>query len=68
MLDAVSDLVETLLRHDATDAKVSLGMSIVESVMSNSVPVGIANQLLVAQQVTGVRACLCCWIAEISFR
>jgi hypothetical protein len=53
MLDAVSDLVETLLRHDATDAKVSLGMSIVESVMSNSVPVGIANQLLVAQQVTG---------------
>lgn len=53
MLDAVSDLVETLLRHDATDAKVSLGMSIVESVMSSSVPAGMAKQLLVAQQVTG---------------
>ncbi len=52
-LDAVSDLVETLLRNDAADAKISLGMSIVESVMGSNVPAGVADQLLVAQQVTG---------------
>lgn len=35
------------------DAKVTLGISIAGSVMSNCLPAGVANQLLLAQQVTG---------------
>mmetsp|Transcript_1798 Transcript_1798/g.3860 ORF Transcript_1798/g.3860 Transcript_1798/m.3860 type:complete len:1156 (-) Transcript_1798:61-3528(-) len=53
MIDAVSDLIETLLRYDARDANVTLGISIAGSVMSNCLPPGVANQLLFAQQVTG---------------
>jgi len=43
IIDAVSDLIETLLTHDANEASLSLGMSIAGSFMSN---------LQVAQQVT----------------
>ena len=52
-IDAVSDLIETLLRRDAKGANVTLGISIAGSVMSNLLPAGVANELLVAQQVTG---------------
>ena len=52
MIDAVSDLIETLLNHDAKDASVSLGVSIASSVMSNVVPPGVSSQLSMAQQVT----------------
>jgi hypothetical protein len=51
-IDAVSDLIETLLRHDAKGAKVTLGLSIAGSVMGNLLPEGVANEMLVAQQVT----------------
>mmetsp|Transcript_14196 Transcript_14196/g.30254 ORF Transcript_14196/g.30254 Transcript_14196/m.30254 type:complete len:1153 (-) Transcript_14196:223-3681(-) len=53
MIDAVSDLIETLLDHDANNANVSLGISIAGSVMNNCLPSGMANQLLLAQQMTG---------------
>ena len=53
MIDAVSDLIETMLKHDAREANVSLGISIAGSVMSNCLPPGMANQLLTAQQITG---------------
>jgi len=43
IIDAVSDLIETLLTHDANEASLSLGMSIAGSLMSN---------LQLAQQVT----------------
>lgn len=49
----MSDLIETLLRYDAKGAKVAQGMSIAESVMSDLMPVGFVNELLVAQNVTG---------------
>lgn len=52
-IDAVSDLIETLLRRDSKGANVTLGISIVGSVMGNLLPAGVANDLLVAQQVTG---------------
>lgn len=52
MIDAVSDLIETLLTYDAREANVNLGISIAGSVMNNIMPSGIANELMVAQQVT----------------
>lgn len=53
MIDAVSDLIETLLKHDGRDANVTLGISITQSVMSSFLPAGAANPLMLAQQVTG---------------
>ncbi|KAL7530460.1 hypothetical protein ACHAXR_006117, partial [Thalassiosira sp. AJA248-18] len=53
MIDAVSDLIETLLKHDTRDANVTLGISIAGSVMSNCLPPVVGNQLMLAQQVTG---------------
>jgi hypothetical protein len=51
-IDAVSDLIETLLRQDAKGAKVTLGLSIAGSVMGNLLPEGAANDMLLAKQVT----------------
>lgn len=53
LIDAISDLIETLLLYDARDANVTSGISIVGSVMSNCMPAGVSNQLLLAQQATG---------------
>eukprot|EP00578_Thalassiosira_sp_NH16_P025166 CAMPEP_0181087580 /NCGR_PEP_ID=MMETSP1071-20121207/6347_1 /TAXON_ID=35127 /ORGANISM="Thalassiosira sp., Strain NH16" /LENGTH=1183 /DNA_ID=CAMNT_0023169475 /DNA_START=176 /DNA_END=3724 /DNA_ORIENTATION=- len=59
LIDAVSDLIETLLRYDARDANVTLGISIAGSVMSEHIlPMAqaggggiVADQLLLARQV-----------------
>ena len=53
LIDAVSDLIETLLKLDAKEAKVALGLSITESVMSHLLPAGASDPLAMAQQVTG---------------
>ncbi len=49
----MSDLIEVLLRHDARGAKVALGISIAGSVMNDFMPASVANELAVAQKVTG---------------
>ena len=43
-----SNLIKTLLHHDAKDANVTMGISIAGSVMNNCLPAGVANQLLLA--------------------
>jgi hypothetical protein len=50
VIDAVSDLIESLLRIDSFGNSVSSGLSIVRAVMSNA---SSTNNLLLAQQVAG---------------
>ena len=52
MIDAVSDLIETLLDRDAEGSNVTLGVSITSSVMSTWFQGGVPDQLRLAQQMT----------------
>ena len=51
MIDAVSDILDTLLQQDTRDANANLSLTIAQSVLGNTLLGG--NQLAVAQQLTG---------------
>ncbi|KAL7551893.1 hypothetical protein ACHAWF_015096 [Thalassiosira exigua] len=53
VIDAVSDLVDTLLEFDDQEAEVSMGISIAEAVMGNVNVPGMSDQLAMARQVAG---------------
>lgn len=53
VIDAVSELIDTLLQFDDREASISQGLSIAQSLMNGVMPDTVANPLDLARQITG---------------